>query len=94
VVQRFPNIKTLSAPGRPTILFTKRAILPCGCFVACGQRQDNGEAASGECPCSQAHLPLMVRFHRALVASLEQPQDRLLVEVCDELLEQTFASVA
>lgn len=95
MIESFPNIKTLSSPGpNPTILFTRRAVLPCGCFVVAGKREDNYEAATGAVPCSERHQPMISRFQRALTRSLERPEDRPLVEVVDELLEEAAANAA
>lgn len=72
----------------PTIVFTQRAVLGCGCFVVVGKRADNDEPAIAVCPCSEAHDPMMLTFHRAFEATLPTTSTRPAVEVVDELLQE------
>lgn len=91
MIERFPNTKFISHPGRPTILFRERAILPCGCFVVVGERADNGEAATATVPHGPEHRPVMAAFHEAWHATLPSDSARPAIEVVDELLEATCA---
>lgn len=88
MIEEFPNIKTLTHPDRPTILFTRRAILPCGCFIVAGSRMDNGEAAASVGACCEDHGPMVTGVYGSLLESLGDPQDRPMVDVANEMLEE------
>ena len=88
MIERFNTVKWIAHDVHPTILFTQRARLGCGCFVVVGKRADNGEAATATCPCSEAHHPMMEGFHRAFEATLPTTSTRPAIEVVDELLHE------
>lgn len=76
--------------GDPVLVSKERATLPCGCAVYVGLRVDTKEVATAAIPCKSDHRVLMEQFNSDLAKSLENPTDRLLVEVVNELLESIF----
>lgn len=98
MIERFDRVKFAAHPGRPTILWRDRAILPCGCMCVVGFRMDNSETASAAIPCSADHHQLMHHFNLLMKESMAVPPDergdRQLVDVADELLEEAARHVA
>lgn len=76
----------LAGTPLPALLGRYRAMLGCGCGCYVGLRVDNHETATATVACSVAHEPMMQRFDANLIASLAEPQDRLLIDVVAELL--------
>lgn len=64
------------------------AQLPCGCTIFVGIRNANRQVATGSSACSARHMGLMNRANVMLLDSLKKPSDRLLVEVCAEILDR------
>jgi hypothetical protein len=78
-------------PGPPMVRANERAIVPCGCAAYVGVRLDNGEMFLGATACSAEHEPKVGQFLAAYHESLDNPTDRLAVEVADEILMMVFA---
>lgn len=86
------SVEEPNDPSAPTIIYDRWAeVILCGCKVVVGFRSDNQETATVGCPCGKKHLPQMSEFNRRLSASLANPTDRQLVDVCAEYLEEVFA---
>jgi hypothetical protein len=96
VVEDFtPETKILAHPGQPTLLCRRRVTLPsCRCAVWIGIRADNQEAATAAVSCSDLHVGLMTTFNESMVKSLENPTNRDLVDVVQELLGEARAQVS
>lgn len=85
MIVNFPT--HLTAPeGLPLMLLNQAAVAPCGCSVYVGLRVDTKEAVSLAGCCAPGHEALIATFNEALIESLADPEDRPLVEVCDEIL--------
>lgn len=72
--------------GFPAIVSVEHSILDCGCMAVVGARIDNQETSVAAIPCSDAHAPMMRRFYDRMAESLDHPQDRLLIDVVDDLM--------
>lgn len=86
--------RTLLLPpsdGNPGLVSKDQAVRPCGCIAICGLRVDNREVALHASSCGDDHKPQMREFLDAMARSIEDdPQDRPLVDVADELLDEVF----
>jgi hypothetical protein len=88
MIETLPYPKWLYQPPNPALGIIERALLDCGCHVWVGARMDNQELATAAISCSPDHNQLMTHFNLLLKESLVEPQDELLVIVCERLLDE------
>lgn len=91
VIETF-NRRFLTQNGVPTLAVSVRAVAPCGCCCFMGRRIDNGEVATGASACSPEHHPVIDDFQEKFRASLDNPTDRLLIDVIAEILESSWVA--
>lgn len=78
------------AQGEPMVVGKEFVEVPCGCRVCIGLRMDTREIATVATPCGEEHNQLMTEFQLRMKESLVEPQDRLLVDVIEEMLEKLY----
>ena len=89
IVRVPPQLLTVS-PGFPTLLVNEVVVLErCGCTVFIGARIDTEEVATAAAACTKEHDALILEFNKRLKESLDDPQERLLGEVIEEVLHET-----
>jgi hypothetical protein len=88
MIERLSEGRLILNPPNPMLGVVERAYLECGCSVFVGKRLDNMETATMAASCSKEHDPLINHFQLLMRESLVDPQDKPLVEVCDDLLDQ------
>lgn len=78
----------LSAPGGPVVVSKERVVLPCGCCAYAGLRVDTREVCLVATECEPEHRVMRDRFYDLMKESLENPTNRRLIDVAQELFDK------
>lgn len=77
-------------PPNPVMIVNERVYRECGCSLFIGVRVDKMEPATNAASCCDEHDQAIGHFNLLLMESLAAPQDRLLADVAEELMDQAF----